>query len=97
MNQIKLNASQIRTGLEQLLPNNKLLYEFTFRINGTIADVLDITTNNIIGYEIKSDLDSYVRLPKQINGYNSVCQKIYVVVGESKKIQYQNIFQIITV
>lgn len=61
----------------------KFLSEFTFSHNGTIADLLDIN-HQLIGYEIKSDSDTYARLPKQIEGYNSVCRKIYMVVGESK-------------
>lgn len=80
----KLNAKLIRDGLVQKLTGRKLLHEFMFYKNGTIADVLDVTDESIIGYEIKSDVDTYLRLPKQIEGYNSVCDKIYVVVGESK-------------
>lgn len=45
----KLNAKLIRDGLVQ-----KLLHEFMFYKNGTIADVLDVTDESIIGYEIKS-------------------------------------------
>lgn len=79
----KLLANEIREYLKLHLSGRKFLSEFTFRNNGTIADLLDIN-NQIIGYEIKSDSDTYARLPKQIEGYNSVCRKIYMVVGESK-------------
>lgn len=79
----KLLANEIREHLKLHLGGRKFLSEFTFSHNGTIADLLDIN-HQLIGYEIKSDSDTYARLPKQIEGYNSVCRQIYMVVGESK-------------
>lgn len=79
----KLLANEIRDNLKLYLGGVNFLSEFTFGNNGTIADLLDVN-NRIIGYEIKSDSDSYTRLPKQIKGYDSVCRKVYMVVGASK-------------
>lgn len=79
----KLLANEIRDELKRYLNKPHYLSEFTFNHNGTIADLLEVS-DQIIGYEIKSDSDSYTRLSKQIQGYNSVCKKIYMVVGDSK-------------
>ncbi len=52
-------------------------------INGSRADVLAVTEGEILGFEIKSDSDSYTRLKTQIKDYESFCDRCYIVVGES--------------
>lgn len=52
-------------------------------INRSRADVLAIVEGAIIGFEIKSDSDSYTRLKTQVKDYDKFCDKCYVVVGES--------------
>lgn len=47
------------------------------------ADVLMLTKNLIIGLEIKSDADTYVRLKRQIRNYDKYCDANYVVIGKS--------------
>ena len=47
------------------------------------ADVLAIVEGEIIGFEIKSDNDTYARLKRQIKDYEHFCNRCYVVVGES--------------
>jgi hypothetical protein len=47
------------------------------------ADVLGITDGAIIGFEIKSDSDTYERLKTQIKDYDKFCDYCYVVVGKS--------------
>ena len=47
------------------------------------ADVLAIVEGEIIGFEIKSDSDTYSRLKRQIKDYEHFCNRCYVVVGES--------------
>jgi hypothetical protein len=47
------------------------------------ADLMAVIDGIIIGYEIKSDLDSYVRLKKQVRNYNKFFDICYVVVGKS--------------
>lgn len=81
----KLLANEIRDALKSYIGHEYYLSEFTFYGNGTIADLLDVT-DGIVGYEIKSNSDTYARLPKQIAGYNSVCRKVYMVVGDKKRL-----------
>ena len=52
-------------------------------IHGSRADVLAITEGAVLGFEIKSDNDTYARLKTQIKDYESFCDRCYVVVGES--------------
>lgn len=81
----KLKDNQIRKAIVKSLKGHILLHEFTFMANNTIADILDVTSDKITSYEIKSDYDSYARLPNQIIGYNSVCSFKYIVIGASKE------------
>jgi len=47
------------------------------------ADFMAVMDGIIIGYEIKSDLDTYARLKTQVRDYNKYFDICYVVVGES--------------
>ena len=47
------------------------------------ADVLGITDGSVLGFEIKSDSDTYERLKTQIKDYDKFCDYCYVVVGKS--------------
>lgn len=47
------------------------------------ADVIAITDSKIIGFEIKSDNDTYTRLKRQIPDYERFCDCCYIVVGQS--------------
>ena len=47
------------------------------------ADVVMITPDSIIGLEIKSDADTYVRLSRQIKDYDKYYDRNIVVVGTS--------------
>jgi len=47
------------------------------------ADFMAVLDGIIIGYEIKSDLDTYARLKTQVRDYNKYFDICYVVVGES--------------
>lgn len=49
------------------------------------ADVIAILPDYIIGFEIKSDSDSYQRLPKQIKFYDKFFDNNYIVVGKTHK------------
>jgi hypothetical protein len=48
------------------------------------ADIVTVT-DSLTGYEIKSDADSYKRLPGQIKEYNRYFQQNYLVVGANHK------------
>lgn len=45
------------------------------------ADAL-LVGNRICGFEIKSDVDSLTRLPRQVEAYGQVVERAYLVVGE---------------
>lgn len=45
------------------------------------ADVVSIKDNAVHGFEIKSDLDTLMRLPKQVKYYNKVFSTVTLVVG----------------
>lgn len=47
------------------------------------ADILLLTTDSIIGIEIKSDADSYERLKRQVGNYNKYCDRNYIAVGKT--------------
>lgn len=47
------------------------------------ADLLLLTTSQIIGLEIKSDADTYERLKRQVRDYNKFCDANYIVIGKS--------------
>ena len=47
------------------------------------ADVLAVIDGAILGFEIKSDSDSYTRLKTQVKDYEIFCDKCYLVAGES--------------
>ena len=51
-------------------------------IYGSRADVIGIIEDKIIGFEIKSDNDSYTRLKTQIKDYEKYCDECYLVVGK---------------
>lgn len=50
------------------------------------ADVV-VTNGRFVGYEIKSDLDSLSRLPRQVRGYSEVFEKAFVVTT-AKRVAY---------
>ena len=54
-------------------------------IGGARADIV-VATDNLTGYEIKSDADSYTRLPGQIKEYDRYFQRNYLVVGVNHKL-----------
>ena len=45
------------------------------------ADAILVKENEILGFEIKSDKDSLVRLTTQIKNYERFCDKCYIVTG----------------
>ncbi|SEF40347.1 hypothetical protein SAMN04487934_10136 [Eubacterium ruminantium] len=50
------------------------------------ADVLGVIDGAIVGCEIKSDSDSYQRLPDQIKDYDKYCDYSYLVIGKSHSV-----------
>ena len=50
------------------------------------ADVV-VTNGRFVGYEIKSDLDSLSRLPRQVRGYSEVFERAFVVTTTKRVVQ----------
>lgn len=50
------------------------------------ADAL-LIANRISGFEIKSDVDSLSRLPRQVSAYGQIVERAYLVVGERHRVK----------
>lgn len=62
--------------------NNCVIHEeVTVPCGKARADVV-ASNGHLIGYEIKSDVDSLYRLPSQIEEYDKAFEQNYIVVGE---------------
>ncbi len=53
------------------------------RIAGSRSDIVMITEGEIIGIEIKSDADTYTRLPEQVVNYDRFFDRNILVAGSS--------------
>ena len=51
---------------------NRLIHELSLRNGKSIADLAGITEVHLLGFEIKSDHDSYSRLENQIKCYDEI-------------------------
>ena len=82
-----MNDHEIREAICDYMEN---IHNDKFRIIDELvigkarADIV-IVTDRLTGYEIKSDADSYQRLPGQIKEYDKYFQQNYLVVGENHK------------
>ena len=54
-------------------------------INTSRADIYAVTERGLIGFEIKSDNDSYTRLSSQVKNYDLYFDWNYVVVGKKHR------------
>ena len=52
---------------------------------GSRADVIGIIDGSVLGFEIKSDGDSYTRLKTQTTDYDRLCDYNYLVVGKTHR------------
>lgn len=50
-------------------------------INSSRSDIFAVTENGLIGFEIKSDADSYTRLNTQVKNYDIFYDFNYLVIG----------------
>ncbi len=83
------NDRDIRTALKKVLEkkysrdiDTRIVEELGITHGATRVDVAVV--NGIIhGYELKSDKDNLMRLPRQIEIYNSVLDKVTLVVGKN--------------
>lgn len=84
-----MNDKEIRSKILPFLKNKncKLVQEFFICDGINIADIALISKDEIIGYEIKSDVDTFERFPLQKESYEKTFDKNYLIVGE----KYSNI------
>ncbi len=83
MEEYRLNDSDIRkvihAGFSGKKEETRILEEFP--MGDSRADLLLVTRTKLIGLEIKSDRDSFVRLSRQIKDYEKFFDENYLVVG----------------
>lgn len=80
MEEFEIRATLLRH-LEENTPDVAIIQE-EFRIEGGRARIdVSVIESELIGYEIKSDKDSFARFPNQIHAYNRVFDRIYLVCG----------------
>ena len=86
----KNDASHIKTLLIDFLIENYnielIASEVPYLFGYRRADLVAIINNNMIAFEIKSELDSLSKLEAQVNDYIEVFNKVYVVLA--KKFQH---------
>ena len=82
-----MNDYEIREAICEYMEN---IHPEKFRIIDELvigearADIV-VVVDDLTGYEIKSDADSYSRLPGQIKEYDKYFQRNYLVVGEGHR------------
>ena len=50
---------------------------------GSRADVIGVIDSSLLGFEIKSDSDSYTRLKTQTRDYDDFCDINFLVIGKT--------------
>jgi hypothetical protein len=78
----KVIRAELKKVIEEKYKNApvRIIEELCLDDKSTRIDIAVV--NGILhGYEIKSDLDTLIRLPKQMNTYNSIFDQITLVVG----------------
>lgn len=82
----KNDANHIKTLLIDFLIENYnielIASEVPYLFGYRRADLVAMINNNMIAFEIKSELDSLTKLEAQINDYIDVFNKVYVVLAE---------------
>lgn len=78
-----LNDKEIREILFDYFESTgkKLRFFEELNIGNSRADAVLVMDDTLIGFEIKSDVDSLKRLPEQIKNYTKYCNQNYLVIG----------------
>lgn len=78
-----LNDKEIREILFDYYESmgKRLRFFEELNIGKSRADAILVLADKLIGFEIKSDVDSLERLPGQIKNYTNYCNENYLVVG----------------
>ncbi len=86
---MKNNASFVKTSLIDFwLKNHKadlIVNEVPFFKGDRRADLIMISENNLLGFEVKSELDSLKNLKSQILDYKKIFDFVYVVIDKKFK------------
>jgi hypothetical protein len=80
----KIIRAALKADLEQLHagdPRLRIVEEFGIE-HGAIRIDIAVVNGFLHGYEIKSDRDTLLRLPEQMDAYNSVFDQVTLVVGK---------------
>ena len=79
--EIRSNFHRKRLRQHHSTPGTLVLDELGLRHGKVRADIV-VVNGHLIGYEIKSDVDSLARFEHQIDAYNAVFDRATAVVGE---------------
>jgi len=81
------NAQHIKAQLIDFILNNYekgiIATEVPVESKQSIIDILFIGNDTLIGFEIKSDFDTNIRLERQIDNYYGAFNQLYLVCGEN--------------
>jgi hypothetical protein len=69
--------------LLKLQAENQMTVE-EFTVDGARADIIGMTEDRLIAYEIKSDADTHVRLAHQADAYDRIATHLYLVTTTKK-------------
>ena len=90
MNDIEIRQNFHRKRLRRQHEDKKTLVINELGLNhGECRADIAVINGHIVGYEIKSDRDSLGRLDEQVKSYNTVFDRVSIIVGErhSKSVQ----------
>lgn len=90
-----MDESHIRSSLLRYLSANacagaKIQEEFRLECGRSRIDVT-VIDSKLVGYEIKSDKDSFARFSNQIHAYNRVFDRIHLVCGKAHALVAENV------
>lgn len=86
----KLIRADFKASLENKYLNAMIVEELGITHGAARIDIA-VINSEIHGYELKSDLDTLDRLPEQMRIYNSVLDKVTLVVGKKHLFEAINI------
>jgi hypothetical protein len=78
--EIRQNFHRKKLGKYYKEINTLIIDELALNNGKNRADIA-VINNNLIGYEIKGNNDSLFRLKRQVQAYNSIFNKCYVITG----------------
>ncbi len=84
-NEQKIKAQLIDDLIKKNQDQSLICSEVPFLGGKRWADIVEIKKNSLIAYEIKSDLDSLVKLREQLSDYTGTFNEIYVVLSKKFK------------